>query len=199
MLSTVRELLEALDNSLFILINSHLGRPALDDFFLSLSGLGAWTILLVAAALLSHAGRRTLIVHLTVLLGLLLVLAPACRGLKSLVKRHRPVAEFAEPEHAGAPPVRVVGTEALHRKSFPSGHTMLAFYAMCYAGLARPGCRRWALTLATGVAVARIYVGAHFPLDCLAGAGLGMGAGWLAWRVNLAFTRRQAGRGAKAR
>lgn len=184
MYTAARAWLETSDNHLFTILNAQLGRPALDEFFLALSSLGAWPILLVAAALLSHAGRRTLRLHLAVLLGLLVILAPASRALKRVFHRQRPIAEFAEPEHAAAPPVRLVGPEALHRKSFPSGHTMLAFYAMTYAGLARPGCRRWCLALATGVAVARVYVGAHFPLDCLAGAGLGAGAGGLAWRVH---------------
>ncbi len=195
MYSAARELLESCDNHLFTLLNSRLGRPALDEFFLALSSLGAWPILLIAAALLSHAGRRALRLHLAVLLGLLVVLTPASRALKRLFHRHRPIAEFAEPEHAAARPVRLVGPEALHRKSFPSGHTMLAFYTMMYAGLARPGCRRWCLVLASGVALARVYVGAHFPLDCLAGAGLGAGAGWLAWRAHRVVNRHLEARG----
>jgi len=35
-----------------------------------------------------------------------------------------------------------------------------------------------------------VYVGAHFPSDCIAGALLGMLGGWLAWKVFLWLNKR---------
>lgn len=179
----MRELLENLDNGLFVLINSGLGREWLDPVFLAFSSLGSGPILLFTLALLSHQGRRRLVTHLLILLALLLVFAPASKKLKRMFHRDRPAIELAEPEHADLPPVRAVGVEHPRRRSFPSGHTMLAFYTMVYAGLVRPGCRWWALGLAACVAFSRVYVGAHFPLDCVGGALFGSAAGWLAWRA----------------
>ena len=74
---------------------------------------------------------------------------------------------------------------ALQHNSFPSGHTISAFAAaaaVLATCVARPQRRRdWALIAcglmtATMIALSRVAVGAHWPLDLAAGAALG----WLA-------------------
>lgn len=60
--------------------------------------------------------------------------------------------------------------------SFPSGHTAAAFaaaVALAGAGLLGPA----AAALAAGIALSRVYLGAHYPLDVGAGAMLGTLAG----------------------
>ena len=73
--------------------------------------------------------------------------------------------------------------EDVHRRSFPSGHTATSFGLATMLALLTMGTRqRWigpvALLYATAVGVSRVYQGAHWPTDCLAGAALGaLGAG----------------------
>lgn len=67
------------------------------------------------------------------------------------------------------------------RRSFPSGHTAVAFaLAASYwlnRGEHRPGIRRWAaVAAAVAVGVMRVTAGKHFPSDVLAGAAVGVSA-----------------------
>lgn len=66
--------------------------------------------------------------------------------------------------------------------SFPSGHSVTAF-ALAYA-LSR-AYPRWAFLfygLASLVALSRIYLAKHFPSDVVAGAAIGLLAGWIVCR-----------------
>ncbi|HVO30871.1 MAG TPA: phosphatase PAP2 family protein [bacterium] len=79
------------------------------------------------------------------------------------------------------PHVRIQGFETLadipDAFSFPSGHTATAVaVAVAFSG---HGDFLGTLTamLAVGIGTSRVYLGAHYPLDVLAGAGLGALAG----------------------
>jgi undecaprenyl-diphosphatase len=71
--------------------------------------------------------------------------------------------------------------------SFPSGHSATAFAAATAIAILCPKLRPWALVLAAGVALSRIYLRVHFPIDVLVGgligASLGAAAGLLALRL----------------
>jgi undecaprenyl-diphosphatase len=82
------------------------------------------------------------------------------------------------------PSSAIEGFEALTENpdafSFPSGHTAAAFgVAVALAG-EPAGAGPLSFCLATGIALSRIYLGAHYPLDVLVGAGVGAGAGMAA-------------------
>jgi undecaprenyl-diphosphatase len=107
-----------------------------------------------------------------------LVVAP----LKDLFERARP--PEADPG-LGA----VVELPANH--SFPSGHSATAFAAATAIAILSPRMRPYALALAAAVALSRVYLRVHFPLDVIAGgllgAGIGALAAWAALRAARAF------------
>ena len=96
---------------------------------------------------------------------------------KIFVQRNRPAETL--------PDVILRGQSAAHGLSFPSGHAMAIF---AIAALVAPYFKsRWQVlpwALAAAVCLSRLYLGAHFPLDVVAGAGLGMFIGGV---LNLVF------------
>ncbi|WP_217921383.1 phosphatase PAP2 family protein [Miltoncostaea oceani] len=58
--------------------------------------------------------------------------------------------------------------------SFPSGHATSAFAAAGIVAALHPSLRAPALALASLVAVSRVYLGVHHPVDITAGALLGL-------------------------
>jgi membrane-associated phospholipid phosphatase len=86
--------------------------------------------------------------------------------LKEIVQRPRP---------ARTEPDAILRHAPADGLSFPSGHSIVAF---ALAGIISPyvskGWRIVAFALATGVAFSRIYLGAHNPLDVVAGAAGGL-------------------------
>jgi membrane-associated phospholipid phosphatase len=98
--------------------------------------------------------------------------------LKALVRRSRPSFRVTK--------ARIVGLRAIGR-SFPSGHTSQAFFT---ATLLAPyfHASGWVVVLLYGMALlvglTRMYVGAHYPRDVLAGAILGSAWGLLGSLVN---------------
>jgi membrane-associated phospholipid phosphatase len=80
----------------------------------------------------------------------------------------------------------LIGPE-LHSKGPPSGHS-IAIFTWVGIGLYylhATGPKLFLLALATLIAISRVVVGAHWPLDVLLGSGLGLLAAWIAiWLAN---------------
>jgi membrane-associated phospholipid phosphatase len=70
---------------------------------------------------------------------------------------------------------------AWRHSSFPSGHTVTAFVAAGVLGCEwrSPAARAAALGLAAAVGYSRVAVGAHWPVDVLCGAAIGLVSAWL--------------------
>lgn len=170
------DLLQALDHRLFFFVNNGWSCGPLDDVFVGLSELGGWTIALVAAFALATDGRRRLLRHTLVVACFLLLASATNNIIKDTVDRSRPLKKFDSEIEAGTVRVNYLEAGSLRHRSFPSGHSMLAFFLMTYLGQARRAMRPFALALAAGIALSRVYVGAHFPLDCIGGAAVG--AAW---------------------
>ena len=79
------------------------------------------------------------------------------------------------------PPVADPGLGSLasvpDNPSFPSGHSATAFAAATVVAILSPRLRPWALAIAAAVALSRLYLRVHFPLDVVGGALLGAGVG----------------------
>jgi membrane-associated phospholipid phosphatase len=103
------------------------------------------------------------------------------RGLKIWFDLPRPAAVL------DASQITIIGAR-LTAHSFPSGHTVSAF-SFVVAWLALLGWRRaLPIVVIAGLAgFSRIAVGAHWPVDVLAGALVGLAGGWLGLRLTRRF------------
>lgn len=183
--------LRYLDHRVFFWINNGWWHPMLHGFFEGLSSLGAWTIGLLALAYLLGRGQRVLRRHAPVLLVFAVLACTVNTTLKRLINRRRPASAFREQIAAGTVTVNVLEKHTPRRFGFPSGHSMLAFFFLTYLGLCDRRCMPCAWSLAALVAVSRVYVGAHFPADCVAGALFGAAWGAAAWRAGRALPWRR--------
>jgi membrane-associated phospholipid phosphatase len=91
------------------------------------------------------------------------------------------------------PPVAEPGLGSLTplpgNPSFPSGHSATAFAAATAVAILCPRLRVPALAIAAAVALSRVYLRVHFPLDVVAGGLLGAGLGALCGLVALRLVR----------
>jgi membrane-associated phospholipid phosphatase len=99
----------------------------------------------------------------------------AAQLVKDFVGRGRPYAVLVAGDVRSGAPHDGLG--------FLSGHTTVAFALAAVVSPYLTRSQRIAVyALAGTVGFARVHVGAHFPLDVVAGAALGYGLGWL-WNL----------------
>lgn len=141
---------------------------------LTVLGLG-WSAWIIVAALDRRSGRALALLLPCLLIGGVLTHLP-----KWLLATARPAAALPLSE------LQVVGEPIYGGGAMPSGHALTAFAVLALLWLAMPLRRLWhaaGLLLAVLIAWSRLAVGAHWPADLLAGAGLGLVTALLAYRL----------------
>jgi undecaprenyl-diphosphatase len=182
---------DSINQKLFLLVNHETANRFFDLLMPLLTYLGgSRMVYLYALALIIWAAldRKRMpwsypaVFIIGTLLGLVLE-----EGLKHLLQVPRPVAAL------GLSKVRVLGELKL-KNSLPSGHAVFSFMMAYTLGYGRG--LEWKIPLwsfAAGVAFSRVYVGAHYPLDVLAGGFVGVLAGFTAWQAGEALGRSRGG------
>lgn len=170
------EVIEQLDTSILLWIETLARNPILDSFFLRFTALGNAGLVWIVVSLLMLCWTRTRKIGFWALVSMALGLLVTNVTIKPLVARTRP---WVAIENLG----NLV--ESSDPNSFPSGHTCAAFAAgvswMIHSN------KTWVKTVCLGQAVlmgySRLHVGVHYPTDVLVGAAIGSGCGWLAWKI----------------
>jgi len=177
---------QALDTALLLWINGTWANPLLDQFMPWVTYLGSAYAVAVAITAVGWRLRqrrwawRAVVVACLCLALVYGVVAGFYNGVKYEVQRQRPFVTLGAELRVPAWQVQAIRPAS----SFPSGHAANAFMlaTLLTALLQR---RRWWLWygLASLVALSRVYLGLHYPVDVLAGAALGMGLTWLLLRL----------------
>lgn len=166
-------------------IQANMRNPALDLLMPAITALGnsglIW-LLLAGILLLTPKHRRA---GAAVLAGLVLEIICCNMVLKPLVARVRPCDVNTAVQLLIARPDDF---------SFPSGHTGASFAAA--AALFADRNRLWipSLILALLIAFSRLYLYVHYPTDILAGAAIGMMAGWVGRQAADILWKRRLGK-----
>lgn len=175
------------NHKLFMWLN-HTSSPLLDSVMPFISMLGsflAFYVYILALLALFLVDRKAMplkyLVVYTIAVGLSLV---AEVYLKDLFHVPRPAAAL------GVQQIRLL-EELKLQNAFPSGHAIFAFVTARTLAHGRSTSIKLLLYLfAFAVAYSQVYVGAHYPLDVIAGAIVGMLAGFIVWAVYDFFEKR---------
>jgi undecaprenyl-diphosphatase len=172
----------AWDEQLFRLVNGEWQRPLFDVIMPLVSDWKRFTIpFVVAGTVLIALGRlRGLRFVVLALVSVMVADALSTYVFKHPIGRLRPCSALED--------VRIlVGCTA--SGSFPSNHAVNASALATLVALHARPLRLPAALVAMTVAYSRVYIGAHYPLDVLAGAVLGIAVALILSRLSHALWR----------
>ncbi len=137
-----------------------------------------WLLGLLIIPLLYLTDKKRFLRNIAILLVVLLATGVIGRILKHVIDRPRPLKDMAGLIEAHQAIIHVLGNP-LREYSFPSGHTLSVFSAATFLSFLFKKYSPLFFSLALLTGISRVYVGAHFPLDVLGGAAIGILVTWL--------------------
>ena len=177
-----------IDTAVFFFINNTLANPVLDWFMPFITRQQNWNpvFVVIIIGLLWKGGRTGRIVVLLLIPVILLSDQITSSLIKPWVDRIRPCEAF---EAAGT--VRaLIGVKT--SPSFPSSHASNAFAAALLFALFYPK-RQWIYFVIAGlIALSRVYVGVHYPIDVIVGSAVGLGCTFVVYQCYLWIVNRKA-------
>ncbi len=144
------------------------GVPLLTPGFTLCSRLGdgpLWAAVAVTLLLFGRSQERLAVATAAVVAVLAIT---SFSSLKKLIRRRRPFEFWPDLSCLVQPP---------DRYSFPSGHTMTAFSLYGTFAILLPGSGWFFCPVAVLIGLSRVFLGAHYPSDVIAGGLLGAGLG----------------------
>jgi len=156
------------DAALYTLVNAG-HAPWLDDLMLLASAVGRAGFVWWTTALIAMVFPRRRMAAFRLILAVAMAYLLVDGFIKPVIGRERPFDVVVDARLIDQRPVT---------SSFPSGHTAAAFAGALAASRLFPRARLAWWILALGIAISRIYVGAHWPTDVLSGAAIGLAVAW---------------------
>jgi len=159
------------ENQMFIWVNKRNNRPFIDLFFNKITHLGGARIIIVSmlSIYLLTSGHWS---------------AMALQAIVALTLSHIPVAIIKKKYPRLRPYLVMPQTNTCKKPltdhSFPSGHTTAIFAVLMPFIIGTPYLFIILLPIAFAVTYSRVYLGLHYPSDCVAGALIGAAAAILA-------------------
>ena len=161
-----------IDTQLFYFLNVSCANPVTDALFPLITKMGNWTLLVIFALLwvIVKDGIRGRFFLVAVVLAILISDQTSSNFLKHLFERPRPCHIFNDINllvHCGK------------GFSFPSSHAVNTFMAVSLI-VSFYKKYHWAFfTIGGLIALSRVFVGVHYPIDILCGSAIGLGLGYL--------------------
>ncbi|OCT10945.1 phosphoesterase [Paenibacillus pectinilyticus] len=166
-MSRVVHWLQDHETRLFHFVNQRIQHNFLDAFFTKITHLGGATASIMLSLCLAIFGHGSLRIA-------------GIQALIALTISHIPVAIMKKKYPRLRPylvhPQTITYKNPLTDHSFPSGHTTAIFSVLVPLAFALPVLGLVLMPLALLVGLSRIYLGLHYPSDCIVGCLLGTSA-----------------------